>query len=159
MGMTGFSGLQRLIYASRWSDPTRMDVPELVADIVARSSQNNRLRGVSGLLLFHRGWFLQVLEGPLEAVDDAFDRIRRDDRHTDIRVVADLPIAARAFGDWTMSAERLDEVAAGELDQLGLSQDFDPAALDPSSAISLLLAARAAHIRSAPQADLAERAA
>lgn len=157
--MTGFSGLQRLIYASRWSDPTRMDTAEMVADIVAASARNNRLRGVTGLLLFHRGWFLQVLEGPLEAVDDAFDRIRRDDRHTDIRTVADLPIAARAFGDWTMSAERLDQVASDELDQLGLSQDFDPAALDPSSAVSLLLAARTAHVRFASRADLAERAA
>jgi hypothetical protein len=157
--MSGFSGLQRLIYASRWSDPTRMDAAEMVDGIVARASSNNRLRGVTGLLLFHRGWFLQVLEGPLEAVDDTFDRIRRDDRHTDIRTVADLPIAARAFGDWTMSAEGLDMVAAGELDQLGLSQGFDPASLDPSGAVSLLLAAREAHVRSAPQADLAERAA
>jgi hypothetical protein len=157
--MTGFSGLQRLIYASRWTDPTRMDMDEIVGQIVARSSQNNRMRGLTGLLLFHRGWFLQVLEGPLEAVDDTFDRIRRDARHTDIRTVADLPIAARAFGDWTMSAEKLDEVAPVELDELGLAQDFDPASLDPSSAVSLLLAARAAHVRAAPQADLAERAA
>jgi hypothetical protein len=114
---------------------------------------------VTGLLLFHRGWFLQVLEGPLEAVDDTFDRIRRDGRHTDIRTVADLPIAARAFGDWTMSAEKLDELASGELAQLGLDDGFDPAALDPSGAVSLLLAARAAHARTAPEADLAERAA
>jgi hypothetical protein len=157
--MTGFSGLQRLIYASRWSDPTRTDMEEVVAEVVARSSQNNRMRAVTGLLLFHRGWFLQVLEGPLEAVDDTFDRIRRDARHTDIRTVADLPIAARAFGDWTMSAERLNEVAADELDQLGLSKDFNPAGLDPSSAVSLLLAAREAHVRAASEADLAERAA
>jgi hypothetical protein len=157
--MTGFSGLQRLIYASRWSDPTRTDMDEVVAEVVAKSSENNRMCRVTGLLLVHRGWFLQVLEGPLEAVDDTFDRIRRDHRHTDIRTVADLPIAARAFGDWTMSAERLGEVAAGELEQLGLAQGFDPAALDPSSAISLLLAARGAHLRSAPEADLAERAA
>ena len=137
----------------------RTDMDEVVAEVVAASTRNNRLRGVTGLLLVHRGWFLQVLEGPLEAVDDTFDRIRRDPRHTDIRTVADLPIAARAFGDWTMSAERLDEVADYELDQLGLSQDFDPAGLDPSSAVSLLLAARAAHICAAPGADLAERAA
>ena len=157
--MTGFSGLQRLIYASRWSDPTRQDMEQVIGEIVEASSRNNRLCRVSGLLLFHRGWFLQVLEGPLEAVDDTFDRIRRDPRHTDIRTVADLPIAARAFGDWTMSAESLSEVAGEELLQLGLDQDFDPAALDPSSAVSLLLAARAAHVRVAPVADLAERAA
>jgi hypothetical protein len=157
--MSGFSGLQRLIYASRWSDPTRTDMDQVVAEVIDRSCANNRLRGVTGLLLFHRGWFLQVLEGPLEAVDDTFDRIRRDDRHTDIRTVADLPVAARAFGDWTMTAERLGEVATDELERLGLSDSFDPAALDPSSAVSLLLAARAAHVRATPEADLAERAA
>lgn len=157
--MTGFSGLQRLIYASRWMDPTRTDIELMVADIVGKSIHNNRMAGVSGLLLFHRGWFLQVLEGPLEVVDDTFDRIRRDLRHTDIRTVADLPIAARAFGDWSMAAERLEGATARALDELGLDPTFDPASLDPSSAMSLLLSARVAHIEAQDQPRLAGRVA
>jgi hypothetical protein len=157
--MTGFSGLQRLIYASRWKDPTRLDIDLMVSDILDKSVHNNRLAGVSGLLLFHRGWFLQVLEGPLEVVDDTFDRIRRDLRHTDIRTVADLPIAARAFGDWNMAAERLEGTTAAVLSELGLDPGFDPASLDPSSAMSLLLSARASHIEAADRPHLAGRVA
>ena len=157
--MTGFSGLQRLIYASRWTDPTRGDIDAIVADLLARSIANNRMTGVTGLLLFQRGWFLQVLEGPLEVVDDTFDRIRRDLRHTDIRTVADLPIAARAFGDWTMAAERFDAAMAAGLAGLEIDETFNPASLDPSSAMSLLLAARAGRIAASGQAGLAEHAA
>lgn len=153
--MAGFSGLQRLIYASRWADPTRGDIDEVIADVIARSTANNQLAGVSGLLLFQRGWFLQVLEGPLEVVDDTFDRIRRDLRHTDIRTVADLPIAARAFGDWTMAAERFDRAMADGLAGIQIDETFDPASLDPSSAMSLLLSARCRHLDA--QADLARR--
>lgn len=157
--MTGFSGLQRLIYASRWMDPTCADIGPMVADILDKSVRNNRLFNVTGLLLHHRGWFLQVLEGPLEVVDDTFDRIRRDLRHTDIRVVADLPIAARAFGDWGMAAERLEGPTAKALAELGLETSFDPASLDPSSAMSLLLSARAAHLEAQDQPHLAGRVA
>lgn len=157
--MTGFSGLQRLIYASRWMDPTRADIETMVADIVGKSTRNNHRAGVTGLLLVHRGWFLQVLEGPLEVVDDTFDRIRRDLRHTDIRTVADLPIAARAFGDWGMAAERLEGKVARALGEIGLEPGFDPASLDPSSAMSLLLSARAVHVETLDQPHLAGRVA
>jgi hypothetical protein len=157
--VTGFSGLQRLIYASRWTDPVRPDIEDVVSDILARSSRNNRAANVTGLLVFHRGWFLQVLEGPLEVVDDTFDRIRRDERHTDIRTVADLPIAARAFGEWSMAAERLDDGMARHLTEFAIDDSFDPATLDPSSAMALLLAARAARMETSGEAGLAGRAA
>lgn len=156
--MTGFSGLQRLIYASRWSDPTRPDIDAMIGDVLERSISNNARAGITGLLLFQRGWFLQVLEGPLEVVDDTFDRIRRDARHTDIRTVADLPIAARAFGDWNMAAERVDHGMAEGAD-LKVDATFDPSTLDPSSAMSLLLSARAARIEVGADAGLAGRAA
>ena len=157
--MTGFSGLQRLIYASRWMDPTHAEIEPMVADILDKSVRNNRTVGITGLLLHHRGWFLQVLEGPLEVVDDTFDRIRRDLRHTDIRTVADLPIAARAFGDWSMAAERLEGQTARALTELGLDASFDPASLDPSSAMSLLLSARTARLKALDQPHLAGRVA
>jgi hypothetical protein len=146
-----------LIYASRWKDPTRGDIDAVIDDILARSAANNRNSGITGLLLFQRGWLLQVLEGPLEVVDDTFDRIRRDLRHTDIRTVADLPVAARAFGDWTMAAERFDRAMAEGLAGMEIDDTFDPSSLDPSSAMSLLLAARSSHLESGVQADLARR--
>lgn len=59
--------------------------------------------GVTGVLSFHSGMFLQVLEGPETAVDTTFARISGDPRHHDLHVLARTPIQARAFGAWSMA--------------------------------------------------------
>jgi hypothetical protein len=43
-----------------------------------------------------------VTEGPRLAVLDTFDRILRDRRHTEIRLLAFHPIAQRRFAAWSM---------------------------------------------------------
>ena len=73
------------------------------SDILRGARPFNGMNGITGLLCAADGKFLQVLEGPEESLDVVLDRIRADPRHHTIRVLADRPIEARAFGDWAMA--------------------------------------------------------
>ena len=142
--MAYLSTYSRVIYASRWADTDRSPA-RMLAEILASAERNNAAAGVTGFLLYREGWFLQALEGDLDAVDLTFDRIRRDRRHLDVRIVADEPAFERAFPDWAMRAGNLGEVPETVLTGLGLGLNFDPARLDPEKAMALLTAAADAH--------------
>ncbi len=73
-----------------------------VVEILGESQRNNTRDGLTGLLLAHDGWFLQVLEGDRGRIDHLLARLSRDRRHTDIRILSAEPVAARSFGDWSM---------------------------------------------------------
>lgn len=82
---------------------------EELLDILRASRINNEMGPVTGLLLYKDGNFMQVLEGPEEAVMNIFGKILRDVRHTDIIVVSKEPIMAREFSDWRMAFLNLDD--------------------------------------------------
>lgn len=141
--MAYLSTYSRVIYASRWAETDRSEA-RMLAEILEGSARNNAEAGVTGFLLYREGWFLQALEGDLDAVDQTFDRIRRDRRHHDVRIVADEPTMERAFADWAMVAGHLGDVPSAVLEVLGLAGNFDPARLDGDKAMALLLAANSA---------------
>jgi hypothetical protein len=91
------------------------DPGEDLAAILAVSRSNNGMDGISGVLWFDGHRFVQVLEGPAESVAGTFDRILRDDRHTNIVVLIDEPAVDRKFADWAMASlhgERGSDVTA-----------------------------------------------
>jgi hypothetical protein len=88
-----------LSYASRSLIPA--GGPEIAALIDACLRNNARL-GVTGALYFDGRQFFQVLEGDEAVVACLFDDIRKDPRHTDVKIVTRGPIAQRAFAGWTM---------------------------------------------------------
>ncbi len=89
----------QVVYASR--SVGALDHFDL-QQIVAASRRHNWRAGVSGSLLFSGTGIVQVLEGRQAAVQQLFDRIARDKRHAEVRIVLQAPIARRAFPDWTM---------------------------------------------------------
>jgi uncharacterized Fe-S cluster-containing MiaB family protein len=66
------------------------------------SKDNNRKLGITGILLFIEGSFLQVLEGEKENVLDLFQTIRQDDRHYDVIIVFEGEKNKRNFEKWSM---------------------------------------------------------
>lgn len=104
--------LFQLLYLSR----TRLDwtEPELAA-LAARAQDRNTSDGLTGLLLYGNGHFLQLLEGRRQPLLLTYDRIARDARHTDLRVLLDAPIARRTFPRWAMGLLNLD--VSGEVDR------------------------------------------
>lgn len=58
--------------------------------------------GITGVLYFDGRTFLHYLEGDEQNVAELFSRIEKDDRHHDIRVLAQTDIASRLFGFWSL---------------------------------------------------------
>ncbi len=88
-----------LTYRSVLADPPdERDMQRLLA----RSKVRNRDLGVTGMLLFADGQFLQCLEGPGESVARLWEAIRNDPRHREVELVDHNPAAVRLFGDWDM---------------------------------------------------------
>ncbi len=99
-------GVFQLGYASAATHPFSDD--ELV-ELLAKSRASNAERDVSGLLLYHEGSFLQVLEGDRAVVEALFDRIGEDTRHTDKLLLFRREGVERCFDEWTMGFHRLRE--------------------------------------------------
>lgn len=96
--------LVSLVYLS--SGVREFDDPELTA-ILAQARKNNERCGLTGMLLYRGGNFLQVLEGPESAVESTLLRIQRDPRHRGILVMKQTAIETRNFSEWTMAFRRL----------------------------------------------------
>ena len=69
----------------------------MLAPLLSDSLDYNIRWGITGVLAFGDGRFVQVLEGPDAAVDGLFCRIRDDPRHQDVRVLCVAPISVRQF--------------------------------------------------------------
>lgn len=70
--------------------------------LLETSRRNNSACGVTGMLLFHDGNFIQALEGPTASVGRTFDRIKQDKSHGDVLAVGPMKIEQRYFPDWSM---------------------------------------------------------
>jgi hypothetical protein len=136
----GLTGLVRLIYASRWNVPEGRALDEEVRKIVIASMNNNRLVNVTGLLLVHDGWFVQALEGPAASVRETYERVAKDERHTEVTLLEVAPAKARAFRDWNMTERRLTALQGPILARFGQEEAFDPAKLTGKQAFELLSA-------------------
>lgn len=93
-----------LVYVSA---ATQSYSPQELDALLEKSRHNNTRDGISGMLIYRDGDFLQVLEGPEEAVRTAFARIAKDARHQRIMMLDESRIEQRAFGEWSMGFRRL----------------------------------------------------
>lgn len=90
--------MTQLIYASH---PFGFDEATLAAILVVARRCNAR-DGITGALICRGDLFLQLLEGPQQAVEAAYRRIERDRRHVDIRLLSRRTVTERLFPDWAM---------------------------------------------------------
>lgn len=73
-----------------------------LAQLLAQSRRANAENDITGVLLFRNGYFLQLLEGPDQAVRRKMDTIKHDARHTKVTVLLEEVIEERQFPEWTM---------------------------------------------------------
>ena len=90
--------LTELIYVSTLEGASE----QVLADILESSIRNNQADGLTGMLLYYRGGFMQVLEGEDAAVSRTFARIQRDKRHHSITMLSRGETLQRHFGQWSM---------------------------------------------------------
>jgi len=90
-----------ILYRSVYSND-ETDVINSVWQILSVSARNNLRDKITGLLVYDRGRFFQVLEGSFENVNSCYKRIGTDSRHDRLEVLIDQPVAIRTFGRWAM---------------------------------------------------------
>ena len=90
--------LVQLVYMSK---PAARASAQL-QDILRVSRERNRAAGITGTLISRADLFLQMLEGPRQAVSDTFARIAGDARHQEILLVQMADAGGRLFPTWEM---------------------------------------------------------
>ncbi|MBT8153742.1 BLUF domain-containing protein [Epibacterium ulvae] len=92
--------MHRLIYLSQTTRPmSSLETGRLIAKAQARNAK----AGLTGMLVLLQSRFLQVLEGPENALAQCYGRIQQDKRHSHMQLLQSTPITQRAFPDWKMS--------------------------------------------------------
>jgi hypothetical protein len=94
----------RIVYCSRNRvTGSRADVEVQIRNILATARTHNKAMGLSGAMTFNDNYFAQVLEGDAARLAPLLGRIRRDPRHSDIKILEQTETAQRLFPHWSMA--------------------------------------------------------
>ena len=89
--------LYTLCYVSSCKDSlTAKDLEQLFQV----NKRNNTEHGVSGILIYNNGNFMQILEGDEDMVKSLFKKIKRDARHSNLITLINNSIDERIFHDY-----------------------------------------------------------
>lgn len=130
--------LTRMTYCSELAGVDK----NAISDILDISRKNNAKACISGMLLFNGTYFLQCLEGSRSAVNDTYQRIMRDARHSRPVLLAYEEISQREFGDWDMAYVPWTAEIRAIIRSFSISDEFNPYNLSGESAIGLFRALR-----------------
>lgn len=133
--------LVRCLYASRAVEPLAAGTLDRILE---KSRKNNYPRGITGLLCYSNGTFVQVLEGGREMVSQLLGQIYSDNRHTGVQVLLFEEIAERHFGNWSMGKVNLDAVNSASLLKYSLRAELSPFGMPGRSTLALLIELAAA---------------
>ena len=85
------------------STATRGLNAEELEELLDVSRRNNQRDGITGMLLYVEGNFMQAIEGAHDRIADLYKRLELDPRHHNITKLVDEPIAHRQFAQWLMA--------------------------------------------------------
>jgi hypothetical protein len=126
--------LVRLLYASRAVDTS----PDAIESILLQSRQHNPVSGITGILCYGGGIFLQAIEGGRQQVSDLFGHIQKDARHKDVALLHYEEIFERRFGGWTMGQVNLSKLNHSILLKYSEKPELDPYAVSGKVSLALL---------------------
>lgn len=79
--------------------------------LLYHSYLRNQALGITGVLIFEDQRFGQVIEGPAHSIDRLWDKIQKDDRHKNVKLINRKTIERRSFLKWTMIFQGNEEIA------------------------------------------------
>lgn len=116
----GSSSIHNVLYCSH---ATGVMTDEALARIVRASQQNNPGRGITGLLVYGGGMFLQWLEGPRAEVEALMTTLSTDPRHeTIVRLQVLDGLKERLYPKWAMHSVAPREIREILIDCLSRAQ-------------------------------------
>ena len=92
--------MEQLVYRSIEAHPLGVSG---LAKLTLNSGRKNHAKGITGILAYHNGEFVQVLEGDSTILDDLYMKIYADPRHRDVTLLRRHEIKHRDFTEWSMS--------------------------------------------------------
>ena len=90
--------LTQIIYSSK---PFGFDA-SVLDDILTISRSRNSRDDITGMLICRADMYLQLIEGPDDAIQATYARITADDRHLDIDLLVSNKVTERLFPKWAM---------------------------------------------------------
>lgn len=126
--------LVRLLYVSRALDPKANEETDSILD---SSRQHNIANGITGILCYGGGIYLQAIEGGRKQVNELYGHIIRDTRHKDVVLLHYEEITERRFGGWTMGKVNLSKLNTSIVLKYSEQPELDPYSV--SGAVSLAL--------------------
>jgi hypothetical protein len=126
--------MYRLVYVSTAVEGLRNQDIQGILDI---AQSNNDERYITGFLAHNGRCFMQALEGERNEVQEIYERIAQDCRHTGIAQIIGEPVERRAFPDWSMNYHRVDDDDGSSTMVLRNDESMD-ALLNPSMPRDLL---------------------
>jgi hypothetical protein len=130
--------MHQIVYIS--SARQEFSTSDLKKVLVGARMRNNAV-GVTGMLVFHDGTFLQALEGENRAVNEIFASIRNDPRHGDFTVLhRGAGPEQRVFGEWSMGFADFSGAAAILKGFVRVNDNLTLKDLDRTGAVELLTA-------------------
>ena len=127
--------LVRLLYVSRSVHP---ETPEQTESILASSREHNLSNGITGVLCYGGGIYLQAIEGGRNQVNALFSIIVKDPRHKDVVLLDYEEITERRFGGWTMGQVRLDKLNPSIVLKYSETAELDPYSVSGAVSFALL---------------------
>lgn len=127
--------LVRLLYASRLADSESATATE---SILAQSRTHNPASGITGILCYGGGIFLQALEGGRQQVSALYGHIQKDVRHKDVVLLHYEEIMERRFGGWTMGQVNVAKLNTSILLKYSEKPEFNPYSVSGNVSLALL---------------------
>ena len=127
--------LVRLLYVSRAVHP---ESPEATESILGSARDHNLSNGITGVLCYGGGIYLQAIEGGRNQVNALYTHIVKDPRHQDVVILAYEEISERRFGGWTMGHVRLDKLNPSIVLKYSETPALDPYGVSGNVSFALL---------------------
>ena len=117
--MSESNQIVRLVYASRATfkafdkadakPGSVAEINENVAKILKTARRENQKNQLVGALYYGHGYFFQCLEGTQSAIDQLYEKLLKDPRHTDLKILSKHAIDKIGFSSWEMKFAAIDQ--------------------------------------------------
>ena len=105
----------RITYIS--SESYKLSSDDLLA-ILGKCNKNNQRLGLTGMLIYGNGTFIQSVEGDEKIVKNTISKISSDTRHKDFKVLSEEIAEKRLYDEFNMGFERLTEDSISNITSL-----------------------------------------
>jgi hypothetical protein len=96
--------LHQLVYISK---ATKIFDSNSLFKILEAAKNNNSHQDITGSLLYDGGRFIQILEGEKDTITSLYEKISKDPRHSNVKILYLEEASIRLFPNWSMSTLNL----------------------------------------------------